>query len=234
MIPSPGRRAFTAIRSASVTSGARRPGPSPSPRSAGRSSPAPKPNAARPRRSGSAEHALAGRDLLDVRAPQLVRAGRPEVALDQIRPHPHPVHAEHPVPAVTTALGRHVRALDALHAHQPLDPLEVHRPALAAQLGVHATGPVGPVAFNVHTTDLDPQRSVRLGPLRRRPARPRVIARARHPQHPAHRRDSVVRLLRLDEPEHRYRVSCSLAKKAAAFLGFPAPRGEPGSHGADA
>ena len=90
--------------------------------------------------------------------------------------------------------------------------------ALTAQLGVHATGPVGPVALSVHTTNLANQRRVRDRPLRRRPRRPCVVARPRDLKHPAHRRDGVVRLLRLDEPKHRYRVSFSLTKKAAAFF----------------
>ena len=40
--------------------------------------------------------------------------------------------------ALLAALGRHVGALDALHPHQPLDPLVVDLMALTAQLGVHA------------------------------------------------------------------------------------------------
>src|SRR5439155_6082936 len=100
---------------------------------------------------GEVQHALAGRDLLHVRAPQLVRAVGPEVTLDEIRPDLHSVDAERAV-GVAAALG-HVRALDALHAHQPLHSLEVDLMALAAQLGVHATGPVGPVAPRMHTTD---------------------------------------------------------------------------------
>ena len=106
--------------------------------------PADDPPAEAVQHAGEVQHALAGRDLLEVRAPQLVRAGRLEVALDQVRPDPDAVHAEHTVSAAAAALGRHVGALDALHAHQPLDPLEVDPMAVTAQLGVHATGPVGP------------------------------------------------------------------------------------------
>ena len=168
--------------------------------------------------AGEVQHTLASRDLFHVRAPQLVRSGRLEVALDEIRPDLHPVDAECAV-GVAAALGRHVGALDALHPHQPLDPLVVDLMALTAQLGVHATGPVGPVTLRVHTTDLLDQRRVGERPLRRRAPRPRVVARARHAQHPAHHRDVEVALLRVDEPEHHYRISLpSLAKKAAALF----------------
>ena len=168
--------------------------------------------------AGEVQHALAGRDLLHVRAPQLVRAVGLEVALDEIRPDLHPVDAKCAV-GVAAALGGHVRALDALHAHQPLDPLVVDLTAPTPQLGVHATGPVGPVALRVHTTDLLDQRRVGECPLGRRTPRPGVVARTRHAQHPAHHRDVEVALLRVDEPEHRYRTSLpSLAKKAAALF----------------
>ena len=49
--------------------------------------------------------------------------------------------------------------------------------ALPAQLSMHTTGPVGPVALSMHTTNLANQRRVGDRPLRRPPRGPRVVAR---------------------------------------------------------
>ena len=209
MIPSPGRRCATAISSARATSGASATGPIAQPTIRREKQSSTLARCSTPSPVGicfrSEHHNWFGPVGL-------------EVALDQIRPDLHPVDAECAV-GVAAALGRHVRALDALHAHQPLDPLVVDLTALTAQLGVHATGPVGPVALRVHTADLLDQRRVGERPLGRRAPRPGVVARARHAQHPAHHRDVEVALLRVDEPEHRYRISLpSLAKKAAALF----------------
>ena len=80
MIPSPGRRWATAISSARATSGASATAPIATHDPAGEAV----------QHAGEVRRALAGRDLLHVRAPQLVRAVGLEVALDQIRPDLHP------------------------------------------------------------------------------------------------------------------------------------------------
>jgi hypothetical protein len=92
--------------------------------------------------------ALAGRDVGDVADPGDI--GRPgvEAPPDEIRqrrgvfgrdrgPHPR----------------RLVHAHDPVDAHQPLDPLVVHRPAPVSQLRSHARLAVGAVGLLVDLTD---------------------------------------------------------------------------------
>src|SRR5450755_50026 len=61
---------------------------------------------------GEVQHALRGRDLLHVRAPQLVRGAGREVTVDQIRPSLHALDAEQPVSVAPAPAGRDVRADD--------------------------------------------------------------------------------------------------------------------------
>jgi hypothetical protein len=157
------------------------------------------------------QHPLIGRDLLHVRAPRLVRRGRAEVTLKQIRPRPHPVDAEHTIPGPPPPR-RDVSARDAIHPHQPLHALVIDLVALATQLSRHPPLPIRAATRRMNTTDLPAQRRVRDRPQARRAPRPGVIARPRHPQHPAHHRDVEIGLLRRDKPKNRYRTSLSLAK----------------------
>ena len=68
------------------------------------------------------------------------------------------------------------------------------------ELGVHTRGAIGPTAVGMDLADLVGERLVSHGPLRRRPARPGVIARACHTQHAGKTGDTVVCFLRLDQP----------------------------------
>jgi len=83
-----------------------------------------------------------------------------------------------------------VQALDAHLAHQPGDPLEVHRQTQSEhQFGVYPRRAVSPARLLVDPSDLFEQQFVLLASRRVQPRRPLVIARPRHIQHPAGHRD---------------------------------------------
>ena len=83
-----------------------------------------------------------------------------------------------------------VEALDPGLAHQPGDPLEVHRQAQPErQLGVHPRRTVGAARLVVDLSDLLEQQLVLLASRRVESSQPLVIARPRHVQHPAGHRD---------------------------------------------
>jgi hypothetical protein len=82
---------------------------------------------------------LPSRDVGDVRRPRLVRAGRPKVALNQIRSHPHSAQANGRTPALT----QHNPG-DTGRSHQPLNPLSTDPDTmLEPQLGVNPPSAVG-------------------------------------------------------------------------------------------
>jgi hypothetical protein len=83
----------------------------------------------------------------------------------------------------------------AAHVHVPTEP----------QLGVHAWGAIGPAAAGMDLADLLGERLVGHGPLRQRPARPGVIARACHTQHAGKAGDRMVGFLRIDQPVAAHR-----------------------------
>ena len=92
-------------------------------------------------------------------------------------------------------------ALEASGAHQPGHPLAAHAHVQAQpQLGVHAGGAIGPAAAGMDLADLVGERLISHDPLRQRPARPGVLARACHTQHAGKTGDSVVGFLRIDQP----------------------------------
>ncbi len=163
---------------------------------------------------GQVEAALAGGDLADVGEPELVGAVGPKAAADQVRGGAHALQADRRPPAPAPAHG----APEARLCHLALDPLSRDADALATQLGVHARRAVAAPAIRVDRMDQLEQADVR-DPAPGRPApKPGVEARARDPEHPAHERDWVGCPLRGDEPEHGYRLSLSLAKKAARLF----------------
>jgi hypothetical protein len=140
--------------------------------------------------------AIAGALLGDVGHPQPVRSWWGEVALDQVRCRGGLwVAARQPVPPAPMA------ALEASGAHQPGHAFAAHVHLQAQpQLGVHARGAIGPAAVGMDLADLVGERLVSHGPLRRRPARPGVIARTCHTQHAGQTGDSVVGFLLIDQP----------------------------------
>jgi hypothetical protein len=73
------------------------------------------------------EESLPAPEVGDVRAPEPIRAGRVEVALDQVRRRTHARDGDHGAPPPAARQAR-----DALAAHQPLNPFAPHAVALAA------------------------------------------------------------------------------------------------------
>jgi hypothetical protein len=144
---------------------------------------------------------LAGALLGDVGHPQPVRSWWSDVALDQVGRW-----SGVRVAAGQTAQPAPVAALQASGAHQPGHAFAPHlRAQTQPQLGVHARGAIGPAAAGVDLADLLGERLVGHRPLRWRPARPGVIARACHTQHAGKTGDIVVGFLLIDQPVAAHR-----------------------------
>jgi hypothetical protein len=144
---------------------------------------------------------LAGALLGDVGHPQPVRSWRSEVALDQVGRW-----SSLRVAAGQTAPPTPVAAFEASGAHQSGHAFAAHLHAQAQpQLGVHARGAVGGAAAGVDLADLLEQRLVSYCPLRQRPARPGVVARACHTQHAGKTGDRMVGFLLIDQPVAAHR-----------------------------
>jgi len=158
---------------------------------------------------------LPRRDVGDVSRPRLVRCGRVEVPLEQIRSDPDAGQTDRGPPPLT---GQHPG--DSGGFHQSLHTLAPDPdPVLEPQLSVNAPSAVGAVRLGMDRLDLLDQPRVGQRPVRRRATLPVVKARAVHAERPAHHRDRIVRLLRGDQTEQlAYRSSVSRAKKAAAFF----------------
>jgi hypothetical protein len=140
--------------------------------------------------------AFAGALLGDVGHPQPIRCWWGEVPLDQVR-----CWDSLRVAAGQTAQPAPMAALEARGTHQPGHPLaaNVHLQA-QPQLGMHAWGAIGPAAAGMDLSDLLGERLVGRCPLRQRPTRPGVIARACHTQHAGKTEDTVVGFLLIDQP----------------------------------
>ena len=92
-------------------------------------------------------------------------------------------------------------ALEASGAHQPGHAFAAHvHVQTKPQLGVHPWGAIGPAAAGMDLADLVSERLVSRRPLRQRPARPGVIARACHIQHAGKAGDRMVGFLLIDQP----------------------------------
>jgi hypothetical protein len=97
-------------------------------------------------------------------------------------------------------------ALEASGAHQPGHAFAAHlHVQTKPELSVHTRGAIGPAAAGMDLADLVSERLVRRCPLRQRPARPGVIARACHTQHAGQTGDSVVGFLLIDQPVAAHR-----------------------------
>ena len=123
--------------------------------------------------------------LGDVSDPQPVRGVDGELPVDQVGAGLG-VRVAHRA-AVPSAP---VEALDPGLAHQPGDPLEVHRQTQPeGQLGVHPRGSIGASRLGMNVSDVLEQQCVLLTSWRVEPGYPFVVARPRHVQHPAGHRD---------------------------------------------
>jgi hypothetical protein len=150
---------------------------------------------------GEIEPALVGALLGDIGDPQPVRCWWGEVALDQVR-----CWGGLWVAAGQPAQPAPMAALEASSAHQSGHAFAAHvQVQTKPQLGVHTRGAIGPAAAGMDLADLVSERLVSHGPLRQRPARPGVIARACHTQHAGKAGDSVVGFLRIDQPVAAHR-----------------------------
>ena len=160
---------------------------------------------------GEIEKTRPGRDVGDIGNPQQIGRCCREVALDQVRRLTAVAldrGGDEPAPAHTGQAGLR---------HQPRDPLAANTSALGRKLGVNARRAVGAARGGMRSTDLRDQRGVGLGPLRRLPLHPRMIAAGGDAQQPAHRGDRIVGLVIAHEPEpFRGIAFVSRANQAAA------------------
>jgi hypothetical protein len=125
------------------------------------------------------------RVLGDIGDPQHVRGVDGELAVDQVG-----AGLGVRVPDRAAVASAPVEALDPSLAHQPSDPLEVHRQAQPeGRFGVDARRAVGAARLFVDPADLFQQQLVLLTSRRVEPSQPLVVARPRHSQHPAGHRD---------------------------------------------
>jgi hypothetical protein len=97
---------------------------------------------------GKVKPSLPGAHVLDVCAPEAVRPGRLEVALDEIVGDTHARHADRRAPVTLRYQPRHAFA-----PHQPLHPFATDADAAVTQRPVHAPGAVGLAALDMDVAD---------------------------------------------------------------------------------
>jgi len=152
--------------------------------------------------TGQVEPALDGGHVGDVGDPQLVRAGRGELAVDQVRGRL----------GLGVLLGDRERPLapvtpdDLGFAHQPGDPLLADPDPGVGELGVDARRAVDLAVVIEGIADLLGQHLIGDGPGRQWPAQPGVEARPADLQQRAQHGHVVERLLPVDEGEPRHLV----------------------------
>jgi hypothetical protein len=126
--------------------------------------------------------------LGDIDDPQPVRGIDPELPVDQVRTGLR-FRVAHRAAVASTP----VEALDARLAHQPGNPLEVHRQTQSEhEFGVYPRRAVGPARLLVNPSNLLEQQFVLMTSRRVQSRSPLVIARPRHIQYPASHRDIEV------------------------------------------
>jgi len=131
---------------------------------------------------GQVQPPLIGRDVGDVRQPNLIRPGGQEGLVEQIvgnRQAMIAVGGDDP----EAALGHRSNAMA---MHQPLDPAAADEAPFRAQGRVDARGAVAAAVTGMDTPDSGQQRPVRRHPRALRAATPSVIAAARDFQRIAH------------------------------------------------
>jgi len=94
-------------------------------------------------------------------------------------------------------------ALQPRHAQQPGDPLARAAHALIAQFSVDTRCAICATALRVNRANLVGEGEIALGARRCRSLSPRVVAAAGDAKHAAQQGDRMIRLLHLDECEHR-------------------------------
>ena len=153
-----------------------------------------------------------GRNVSDVGDPQPIRRFCGEVALDQVRRLTAiALHrgGDEPASAHTGKTGLR---------HQSRDTLAADTSALGRKLGVNARRAVSATRGRVRGTDLRDQCGIRLGPPRRLPLHPCMVAAGGDTQQPAHGGDRIVGLVIAHEPEPFAGIAfVSRANQAAAF-----------------
>src|SRR5262245_32781149 len=150
-----------------------------------------------------------GRDIRDIRDPEMIGSGGREIALDEVRRGCHlrvAARRARSLPAVTS--------LQARESEQARHALARAADAVVAQVGMDARRPVCAAAPLVDRPDALGQREIVAGTCRGRSLPPGVVATARDAEEPTQLGNGMMRLLRRDERERRYRIgSLSLAKK---------------------
>ena len=162
------------------------------------------------------EHdALPAAQIREVGEPQLVRPVRREVPIDEVgRPIRLAVGCSR-TPWLAAPFG----SLNAIAAHQPLDPAAADLLTGPPQSLPHPPRAIGEVVVLVQLPDQAEQPLVLDSPGGSPAARSLVVGRRRHAQHPADRLDPETRALHLDEHAHLGRCGSSSPAKntLAAF-----------------
>src|SRR3954470_23209804 len=161
------------------------------------------------------DHPLPAADIGEVRDPQPVGSVGAEVAVDAVRrPVVSRVRARR-APRLAAPLG----ALDALAAHQSLDPVAADRDAVTAQHQPRSPVAVGVVVGGVDALDLPEQPLVLDGSPGALAGGALVVGGRRHVQGPADRLDAEAAAVLVDEAAHFGRsASSSVAKNTDAAL----------------
>jgi len=127
---------------------------------------------------GQVKPALAGRNVGDIRQPDLIGPVRDKILLEQVCRHRQAMLA---VGCAHAIAARRPRP-DTVLAHDPFDPLAADGLALGAQFGVDARRSVSFPMLRMDPPDVDQQRAIGDLAWAVRPRPPRVVARRRHAQ----------------------------------------------------
>lgn len=147
---------------------------------------------------GQEQEALPGRDVRDIRHPELVRPFRREVPAHEIRRR---LILLRPPRGRNPATPRGPRQTQLFH--EPLDPLPAHPSSQEVELRPDPRRSVRPTRARVDLSDLLAQGFVLELPLGLGPLRPGVKAAGGHPEQPAHPANRVLGLVSLYELERR-------------------------------
>jgi len=105
---------------------------------------------------GKVEPALAGRNVGDVRQPNLIGPVHDKILLEQVCRHRQAMLAVGCADAIAARSPR----LDTVLAHDPFDPLAADGLARGAQFGVDARRSVSFLVLGMDPTDVDQQRAI--------------------------------------------------------------------------